>query len=195
MPVPRSVAFAVVTALLPVAGCVETPPGPLPQATPSWSCTPVAGGTPYACYEHQYQQTSAQNKLYEEAEAVYRKLNAEDERIYRAGGVKEPTPVIEESYTESMLTSAMADYIELANSRTRMVRGEFKIAWIKRVLEQTNGSVAVLTVCSDISDVWLKTGDGKERSLGQDGMETLYFVPSAPTLRIANATSEWVKSC
>jgi hypothetical protein len=196
MPVPRSVAFAVVTALLPVAGCVETPPGPLPQATPSWSCTPVAGGTPYACYEHQYQQTSAQNKLYEEAEAVYRKFNAEDERIYRAGGVKEPTPTLLETATDAALESVMSNYKDLLGDHTRLVSGHFGIAWIRRLENLVkNGSEATLEACIDMSGARLQSKGGAPRTVGQDSNERAYFVKVDGVLKVTLLEHKWVETC
>ena len=195
MPVPRSVAFAVVTALLPVAGCVETPPGPLPQATPSWSCTPVAGGTPYACYEHQYQQTSAQNKLYEEAEAVFRRFNAEDERIYRAGGVDAATSTITATLTGSLLEATLSNYADLKRTGTRMIDGEFAVVSIARLTESKDGSVAALQVCLDVSEVQMRTGSKGPYRLGKDTIEVLYFSQTDTSLKIGAASNRWVKSC
>lgn len=196
MPVPRSVAFAVVTALLPVAGCVETPPGPLPQATPSWSCTPVAGGTPYACYEHQYQQTSAQNKLYEEAEAVYRKFNAEDERIYRLGGVARPTSVLRETLAHEALDSVMTNYEDLRSDGSRLAEGHFATAWIKRQPDNLKaGSIATLWVCNDISSTVVQQNDGSREQVGQDLRAHVYMVEESDKLKIGSFSSEWVKTC
>ncbi|MBN9107049.1 MAG: hypothetical protein J0I14_18845 [Propionibacteriaceae bacterium] len=196
MPVPRSVAFAVVTALLPVAGCVETPPGPLPQATPSWSCTPVAGGTPYACYEHQYQQTSAQNKLYEEAEAVYRKYHAEDERIFRLGGLTEPSQVLLETTTDAYLREAMAEYRGLKENHGGLIKGTYGIAWLKPLPDTIRaGFVATLEVCTDVSEATFRGEGGKPYQIGEDNAERLYFVRESELLKIGAADHQRVKSC
>lgn len=193
---PRTIAAAATAALVLCAGCVQQPiPSPLPQATPTWSCTPVTGGTPYPCYENQYQETSAQNALYEQAEAVYRKLNAEDERIYRAGGVKTPSPIIEETTTGEALKSTMENYKELASDGTRMVHGEFRIASTQRLVQSESGSVAALRVCLDISDVELQAPGHKSYRLGQDGVETAYFRRVENQLKISQVTSKWVESC
>ena len=193
---PRTIAAAATAALVLCTGCVQQPTAsPLPQATPTWSCTPVAGGTPYPCYENQYQETSAQNALYDQAEAVYRRLNAEDERIYRAGGVTTPTPIIEATTTGEALKSTMANYEELASDGTRMIRGEFRIASIQRLVQSDSGSVAALRICLDISEVELKAPGHKSYKLGQDGVETAYFNQVETSLKISQVTSKWVTTC
>lgn len=197
MPVPRSAAFVVVAALLVAAGCVQTtPPGPLPQATPSWSCTPVAGGTPYRCYEHDYQEAAAQNKLYEQAEAVYRKYHAEYERIYRAGGVSEPTPVLLETTTGQALDSAMANFRDLLSGPTRLVSGTFTTAWIRRLPSiAQDGSVATLEVCSDSSEAVIQTKGQKAHSVGQDTDERYYLIKSGSELKLGLVEHKWVEAC
>jgi hypothetical protein len=197
MPVPRSAAFAVVAALLVCAGCVPTtPPGPLPQATPSWSCTPVAGGTPYPCYEHDYQEAAAQNKLHQEAETVFRKYNAEYERIYRLGGVSEPTAVLLETATGEALESAMSNFRDLLSDGTRLVSGRFEVAWIKRMpglVEE--GSVATLEVCGDVSDAVLQAKGKKPHKVGQDKDERYYFFEAGGQLKLGIVEHKWVKAC
>jgi hypothetical protein len=196
MPVPRSAVFAVVAALLVCAGCVPTtPPGPLPQATPSWSCTPVAGGTPYPCYEHDYQEAAAQNKLYDQAEAVFRKFIAEDERIQRAGGVERPTAILDETLTGEALASVMANYADLMSDGTKMVGGEFRVVSVQRLLPSQASSVAALRVCLDLSEVELKAFGQKSYRLDEDGVETFYFMNVGTALKIGEATSKWVESC
>jgi hypothetical protein len=167
----------------------------LPQATPSWSCTPVTGGTPYACYENQYQDAAAQNKLYEDAEAVLRRFIAEDERIYRIGGVPEPTTTLGEILTGEALKSVMANYADLISDGTKMIGGEFKIASLERVLERSSGSVSAVRVCLDISEVELKRPGKGTYHVDEDGVETFYFVHEGSTLKIAEITSKWVASC
>ena len=77
-------ASSVVLACL-LAGC--QPPAPSPTPVPSYRCTPEAGGAEFDCTQHQYDEMVAKDKLYAEAEAVYRKFLAEDVRILRAGGI------------------------------------------------------------------------------------------------------------
>lgn len=192
---PRSAALAATAVGLICAGCVTSPPGPLPQATPSWSCTPVTGGTPYACYENQYQDAAAQNKLYEEAEAVLRRFIAEDERIHRMGGVKVPTALLADTLAGDALKSVMDNYADLMSDGTKMVGGEFRVSSVQRLLQSQAGSVAALRVCLDISDVVLQPRGNKSYRLSEDGVETFYFVTVGTALKIGDVTSKWVAAC
>lgn len=193
---PHSAALAATAVGLICAGCVTSPLGPLPQATPSWSCTPVTGGTPYACYENQYQDAAAQNKLYEEAEAVLGKLNEEQARIYRAGGTAEPTPVLLETTTGKALDSLMATYRDLLNDSTRLVSGKFKIAWMQRRPDiAKEGSSATLEVCSDISAVVMQSKGEKPRRIGKDTDERYYLSSLDGVLRVSLIEHKWVETC
>ena len=197
MPASRStIAAAATAALVLCAGCVEQPTtSPLPQASPTYSCTPVTGGSAYPCYENQYQDSAAQNALYDQAEAVFRKFNAEDERIYRLGGVLEPTPILTETITGAALKSVMANYADLLSDGTKMIGGKFELASVQRVLQSQSGSVAAVRVCLDIADVELKTPCHKAYRVAQDGVETLYFMRAGTTLQIGEITNKWVQSC
>ena len=196
MPVRCGAVVAAVAVVLVCAGCVPQAPGPLPQATPSFSCTPVAGGTPYPCYENQYQETAAQNKLYEQAEAVFRKFNAENERIYRAGGVREPTPVILETTTGKALDSAMSNYQDLLNDGIRLVSGNSRVAWIKRIPDLVqDGSEATIEVCSDISEEVMQAKGKKRYKVGQDKDERYYLSTVDGRLKLGMVEYKWVKTC
>jgi len=197
MPFPRSATIAATAALALCAGCVQQPsPSPLPQATPTYSCTPVTGGTPYPCYENQYQETSAQNALYEQAEAVYRKYSAENERIYRAGGATSPTSVLLATTTGDYQNAAMAEYRKMKKDGGRLLSGSLAIVWTKRVPALvTDGSVAAMELCKDISDATFLDSKGKTYQIGQDSQERAYFVDVDGQLKIARAQHQRVKTC
>lgn len=194
---PRTIAAAATAALVLCTGCVQQPaPSPLPQATPTWSCTPVTGGTPYPCYENQYQEAAAQNALYESAEAVYNRFNAEDERIYRLGGVVQPTPILLETLTGEALESVMTNYRDMRSDGTRLAEGHFVTAWIRRQPENVKaGSVATLWVCNDISSIVVRQKDGTREQLGEDLRGHVYLAEGNGQLQITTFASEWVKSC
>ncbi|HSK31998.1 MAG TPA: hypothetical protein VK903_00805, partial [Propionicimonas sp.] len=80
---------------------------------PSYRCTPEAGGAEFDCSQKQYDDMVAKDKLYAEAEAVYRRFLAEDIRIMRAGGVPTPTPVLLETATGAFLDDVMAEYTDM----------------------------------------------------------------------------------
>lgn len=76
---------ALITALL--AGCVQ-PAEPTPSAspTPTFLCTPEAGGAEAPCSEADYRKMKEKDALYAEAEQVYRKYKAEMLKALQAGG-------------------------------------------------------------------------------------------------------------
>lgn len=194
---PRTIVAAATAALVLCTGCVQQPtPSPLPQATPTWSCTPVTGETPYPCYEQQYQETSAQNALYAQAEAVYRKYAAEDLRILWAGGTSAPTSVLLETTAGTYLSEALTEYRQLQEVHGGLLKGGYSIAWFKPVPDVVkSGSVATLEVCKDISDAIFRGTDGKPYQLGEDSEERLYFVMESKVLKVGSAEHKRVNSC
>jgi hypothetical protein len=166
-----------------------------PVGQPTYSCTPADGGTAYPCYQVQYDQKVKEDQLYAEAEAVYRKFLAEDERINRIGGVSEPTPVLLETTTGDYLKSAMANYQALKAAKATAVGGEFKVVWFKRVLHDARGaSVATLTACFDTSSVQMGS-KGKASQAGRITERTGYFVRDGETLKVASGRFKWVTQC
>jgi hypothetical protein len=134
--------------------------------------------------------------LYEQAEAVYRKYSAEDLRIFRAGGISEPTPILLETTTGAYQAEAMTEYRGLVKSHGGLIRGTYGIAWFKPVPEIVKlGSVATLEVCVDISSAVFRDARGKPYSLGADSAERLYFVRDSEQLKISSADHQKVKSC
>lgn len=165
-----------------------------PGAQPTFSCTPEAGGTPSPCHEHDYQQSQTRDKLYTQAETVYRKRLAEDERIYRAGGVTEPTPVMLETTTGEALTNMLADYRRAHKAKTKAIGGQFKLAYLKRVPGLTKGtSVVTLETCIDASSVKMvrpgSTDDGAITA------RRMYFSPDRTVLKVSYVEYKEVETC
>ena len=94
-----------------LTGCQPTTPTPVP--VPSYRCTPEAGGAEFDCSQKQFDDMVAKDRLYAEAETVYRKFLAEDIRIMREGGVPHPTPVLLETASGAFLDDAMAEYKDM----------------------------------------------------------------------------------
>ena len=55
----------------------SSPSSPVASPTPTFLCTPEAGGDASPCSEAQYDEMKAKDALYEEAEAVFREMLAE----------------------------------------------------------------------------------------------------------------------
>ncbi len=181
-------------ALALLAGCTPAQPTLAPPQ-PSPTCTPEGGGKAYPCSPYYYDQMVAKDKLYTEAEAVYRKYLAEDERIYRAGGVTQPTPVLLETTTGQYLADSMRIYRDLHSRHSKAVGGEFKRAWFKRVPgESMAASVVALKVCTDPSTVRI----GPNAASSEPGVlaeETGYFARVSGELKLTMARTKVVTKC
>ncbi|HAM44202.1 MAG TPA: hypothetical protein DCM67_04130 [Propionibacteriaceae bacterium] len=191
MAIPKnSATLAVIIALL-GSGCTQ----PDPNAAPSYTCTPSDGGTAQPCYKAEYDQKIKEDALYAEAEAVYRKFLAEDERIHRVGGASAATPVLLATTTGSYLESAMTVYKALKAAKATASGGEFKIAWVRREprLSMANSLVA-LTACTDTSSVQMGS-QGKTPLPGRISERTVYFVREADQLKITDGTYKLVDQC
>lgn len=182
----RFVASAAACMLL--AGCTAAPAvSPTPTPTPTFNCTPEAGGAAYECSQFDYEQMVAKDKLYAEAEAVYRKFAAEDERILRAGGTTEATPVLLETTTGPYLAETLARYQWMQGRDRHLAGGSFTLASIERMPgRQKKGSVVAIKVCVDLRDVSI-VERGKTVGRGVVGSDLLYFIQDGALLKILGA--------
>jgi hypothetical protein len=184
-------AVALSVALL--TGCTPATPTPSPPA-PSPTCTPEAGGDPYPCSAYYYDQMVAKDKLYAEAEAVYRKFFAEEERIYRAGGITEPTPVLRETTTGEYLSDSLAIYRDLKKNHS-VATGSSSLVWIHRVPDEaTGGALLAMRTCVDSTSMTVRTRTGKT-TRGTVVEETGKYVMQGGAIMLANATSQVVTKC
>jgi hypothetical protein len=188
------VRFVVLAAALAVlSGCVGAP-----ADEPTYSCTPEAGGTPSPCRRVQFEESSKRLALYAEAEAVYRKYLAEDERIWRAGGVSEATAVMQETLTGPALSSALNFYQALGSTHTKLDGGESKLVWVKRVPDEISpGMLVALQACVDQHTASL-VSEGEPTESGGYFSDTINFSREGGVLKIHQlsqpATGE-VESC
>ncbi len=186
---PALLCLALAATLL--TGCSQ----PDPTGQPTYLCTPSDGSTPYSCYQVQYDVQVKEDKLYAEAETVYRKFLAEDERIHRVGGVTEPTPVLLETTTGNFAENAMTNFRTLKEAQATAVGGEFKIAWFKREpRDSLDGSIAALTVCTDTSSVQMGS-KGKAPKPGLIIETTGYFIRVGEQLKLTASMFKEVTKC
>lgn len=188
----RRLAPAVVLACL-LVGCV--PPAPIPSPTPSYRCTPEAGGAEFECSQHQFDEMVAKDKLYAEAEDVYRRFFAEDVRILRLGGLNDPSPVLLETSSGAFLDDSMDYYRSLKKEQTRLVGGEIRLISLARAIGISKGdSVVAMKACIDATTTSMET-DGKPAGRGRSGTDVLYFGPAGGPLRIQGADGAEGDSC
>lgn len=65
-----------------LAGCTTvTQPTATPTNSPTYLCTPEAGGTPLPCGPIEAEQAEKRDALYAEAETVYRRFWTESQRL------------------------------------------------------------------------------------------------------------------
>ncbi len=195
---------ATLAATLLLAGCQPSGPvGPTPSSppasptaspTPTFACTPEAGGEETPCSQTQYDQMKARDALYAEAEAVFREYFAENIRISRAGGVEEPTEVILATTTGSARESVMEAFREFARRGSR-ARGEDPVLSIAREPGISRGdSVVTMRACVDARGWAFYKGD-EMVSEGRTAEDRVYFSVTGRGLKMSFIEGRWVTSC
>ena len=162
---------------------------------PTYSCTPETGGAPFPCYKAQWELYQKQDRLYTEAETVYRKFSAEEERIYRIGGVSKLTPVLEETTTGSFRKWRLYRYVKLKEESTRIVGGQFEIVWIKRnPAALRSGSAVSMDICREASTATFRYRAEKGEPVANT-FDTYQFVLEGDRLKITSARGKQVAKC
>jgi hypothetical protein len=191
MAIPKSVAALAVIVALFGSGCTQ----PDPNAAPTYTCTPSDGGTPAPCYKAEYDQQVKEDALYAEAEAVYRKYVAEDERIYRMGGIDKPTPVLLEVATGDFLQDLVIIYQASKDTRTKFVGGTLVTVWLRPAPSSaTPDSLVTMQDCRDASTVKIVT-PGEDTVLAGYTSTILHFVREGGSLKIGSAQGKVVDGC
>ncbi|MEE9964551.1 MAG: hypothetical protein K4304_05585 [Propionicimonas sp.] len=184
MAIPKGAVVIAALIALAASGCTQ----PDPNAKPTYACTPSQSGTPQPCYKAEHDLQAKEDALYAEAEAVYRKYLAEDERIYRAGGVSAATPIMLETLTGGGLQQALETYRELISSSTKVVDGHFELKQLRRApREQLGNSVATLESCIDGTSIVYR--EGKTSYAGNLSLERAYFSTTDEGLKISSFKS------
>lgn len=191
---PRRLVFTAASLCL-LAACTPTSPTPTPSPAPSYRCTPEAGGDEFDCTQAQHDEMIAKDKLYAEAEAVYRKFLNEDVRILRDGGIATATPVIKETATGAFLTDSMDYYRSLKKDKAKLIGGEVLLRALVRAPGVTKGgSVVAMRACVDASSARIVI-DGKDYGPGRRGSDLLYFGRVGGALKIQGADGKEVDTC
>lgn len=189
-------------------GCTQTvapstsPPSAPPTASstdptasnPSPICSPM-GGTPAPCTQQEYEKTQEQNRLTEEAIALYRRWTKESTRLYRAGGTSEPTPEMLATTAGKFQGSVLGIFQDLKAARARAVSGEVKIATIEPDLNaDVEPGTTAITACLDARSLRLQR-DGQTIKRGTLAIEDVVAKQVDGQLRLWSARSAEVKSC
>lgn len=187
-----SVVVALLAACL--AGCQQSVPTPAP--TPTWLCTPEAGGAEFECSQRQYDDMVAKDKLYAEAEAVYRKFLAEDLRIARAGGAETATPELLATTAGDFLDRALDAYRQDRMNGITVKQGDRVVISLERLVGSAKaGSIVALRSCVDATSMQVFKA-GKFLGHGLITRDELYFARSVDGgLRIIGADGKEVAAC
>jgi hypothetical protein len=186
---PAFVCLAMSTVML--TGCTQTGTA----GEPTYACTPSDGGTAYPCYQVQYDEKVKEDKLYAEAETVYRTYLTEHERIHRVGGITEATPALLATTTGDYFASAVKSYQQLKEMRATATGGHFDIAWIRRAPGQNiGGSIVAITACIDTSSVMMGSVGSKPEP-GLISQQTASLARVDGVLKISGSNVAQVAKC
>ena len=190
-----------------VAGCQpsspppSTPTGPPPSSspaspvpTPTYLCTPEAGGEETPCSQRQYDEMKAKDALYAEAETVYREFFAESVRISRDGGVDQPTQTLLDTTAGDYLDNMMDIFISLHNRGVRAEGKDPRLTIARLPGVSKAGSIVALTVCVDAREWAFFTGS-EQTSQGRVGIDEVHFARFDRDLKIIGADGREAVSC
>lgn len=180
---------ALLVASAALTGCVPQPVA-TPTPTPTYACTPEAGGAEYRCDERDYEAMKAKDALYAEAERVFRDVSNERIRLYRSGAMADDAAL--------RLTTGTATQLlrEGHAKRPQLMGGEIRFDWITRVPGLSReGSVVTLAGCWDAHTATASRDGVPTGSPGGVWQERAYFVPSADGLKITDFERKPVSEC
>jgi hypothetical protein len=184
-----------------LVGCTPQQPAVTPTSSstvatpaPSPTCSPY-DSAPRPCTPEEYAENREQNELIAQAEQVYRKYWAEDERLQRSGGTRKATRVLLDSLTGNALKSAMAVYRDLKANKTKAEGGRFTILSLTpRPTRTKEASAMSLAVCWQVKNVKFKV-DGETLTRNATVLEDSYFHQVDGALKIFAFQSREVPKC
>ena len=192
----RAVGAAVVLgSLVALAGCAPATPTSSPSAPPvsgpaqQYYCTPDGATSGAPCSQEEWEAQVARDKQYEEAEAIYRRLNAAERELYVAGAEADDTVL------QFVVGEAREVVVDAHAQRPRLVEGDFEIVWVRRTPEVAQeGDALVLTACVDNTNAMIAV-PGEGTGPGATALERVSFVRDGGVLKIGRFAAKEVVSC
>lgn len=187
-------AAALITALL--AGCVQ-PAEPTPSAspTPTFMCTPEAGGAEAPCSEADYQKMKEKDALYAEAEQVYRKYTTLLMREMKRGGAATLPAELQALISGQDLRDSVAKRLRDVKKESLVVKGdEVRIAWSKRLPLEQDGSTVAMRFCGDASKLKAYK-DGDLVASGVISEETVFYSGKVGSVQMLAIEYQDVDKC
>lgn len=164
------------------------------SASPSPTCSPI-GGMAAPCSPDEYAKVEAQNKLVNEAIAVYRRWTKENSRLYRVGGTRNITPEMEVTTAGEFRKSALLTFSDIKAAGIRAVSGDIKIVSIGPDLgvEDVTGQAAIVA-CLDGRSMRLEQR-GRAFRAGVTFVEHVVAKTIDGDMKLWAVRSSEVKSC
>ena len=190
----RVAVLAVALSMSALAAACTGPAPPTPTSTPSptFACIPEAGGDPVPCGPIEYEQAQKRDKLYAEAEAIFRKYWAEYDRQYHL-----PHPTLTEPLVETTM-GTFRGFLESEfeqESFRQQVEGDVLVLKLDRLPGLARqGSVVALTLCFDSRSARFRAPDGSVTP-GVVARERLFFAREGDSLKIISSEGQQVESC
>lgn len=190
-------AAATLLAML-LAGCVQpTDPSPSASPSPTFMCTPEAGGDQAPCSEADYQKMKEKDALYAEAEQVYRKYKEEMLKALQAGGANTLPAGLATLVAEGEVREGIMESLRYFHKNNlRVVGGGSTIETVTRRPSITRkGSVVAMDFCVDGRETIVYQGKKRLENQGSVAVDTAYFAKVSSVLKIVAASSKAVTKC
>ncbi len=187
-------ARATLSAIVLLVGCTPTAPAPGPTSpaappTQSYYCTPDGETSGAPCSKEEYDAQLERDRLYEEAESVYRKLTAAEQELFRHGAPAD------ESVLRYVTGQARDTVVQAHESELRLVDGEARIVWIKRNPDEAKAESTVSMVACIDNTAALSAMPGEAARPGGHAREYMFFVNSGDGLKVTLFEYEVVDAC
>lgn len=192
----RTVAAVTAMAAVLMAGCgPQTAVSPTPSPSPTFMCTPEAGGSEAPCSEQDYQKMKAKDVLYAEAEQVYRTYRAELLKALKKGGASSLPAGMSNLVGNTEVSDGIVAYLRFFKKYGLRIAGDGStVEAVKRLPSITKrGSRVTIAFCVDGRHVAIYQGSKKVKSEGAVNMETVYF--GGDPIKMVSVNTQKVDAC
>jgi len=182
------VALAALTACSPSTSPSATPSAPTGPPTPTFLCTPDAGGAAAPCTQDEHEQMKARDAEYAEAERLYRATWDLRIAAYRGEPHQDPADLAQGSALESLRDDISAG-ISIESGEPQVVRFSRLVGLVR------DGSTLAAEVCLDRRDFHL-VAQGKPIVWPTGfALERVYFLSDDTTAKVVYVEYKGVDQC
>lgn len=186
-------ATAMAAALMSVLCACTGAPALQPTPSPTYVCVPEKGGEAVPCGPIEFEQAQKRDARYNEAEAVFRRFWAEQNK-QSAMDNPEFTSVMGET-TSGLFEEDVRTALTPGVFRKR-IEGEVRLVRVERLLGYSrSGSTLTMRFCADARGAKFENPESGETEAGRAYEERIYFAPIDGTLKLVDADMKRVESC